>query len=139
MEKTHEEIRIEFINNCILKPIQKASEDKMDFVITDAFVGRSIYLILVDNGEASDNINFMQKYFDKAESKLSKKSDVITAPKVVGKLSLKDMMKQVVPREPKTEEEHEEIILLAYLYVAQEWVDNARKTGVNFQESLKLD
>ena len=81
----------------------------------------------------------MQKYFDKAESKLSKKSDVITAPKVVGKLSLKDMMKQVVPKEPKTEEEHEEIILLAYLYVAQEWVDNARKTGVNFQESLKLD
>ena len=136
-EPTKTEIRIDFINQCLIKPIKKASEQGEEFNLSDTFVGRSLFLILVEKGLVSDHIDYTKFYYDKAESKILGVENPI-ANTSAGKLSLKDMMKQIAPTtRTVTEDQREETMLLSYYYIASEWIEKARKEGVNLLEVLK--
>ena len=136
-EPTHAEIRIDFINHCLINPIKEASKNGGEFNLSDTFVGRSLFLILVEKGLVSDHEDDMKPYFDKAESKVVGVDNPI-ANTPTGKLSLKDMMQQITPTiRTVTEDQREETMLLSYYYIASEWIEKARKEGVNLLEVLK--
>jgi len=136
-EPTKAEIRIDFINHCLINPIKEASKNGSEFILSDTFVGRSLFLILVEKGLISDHIDYTKPYYDKAESKILGVGNPI-ANTPTGKLSLKDMMKQIAPvTRTVTEDQREETMLLSYYYIASEWIESARKEGVNLLEVLK--
>ena len=139
-QPTHAEIRIDFINQCLIKPIAEAGKENKEFKLSDTFVGRSLFIILVDNGLISDHVDFTKEFYDKAESEVVGVADNIDSKPATGKLSLKAMMnKAITPERTVTEEQREETILLAYFYMASQWLENARKEGLDLQEVLKLN
>jgi hypothetical protein len=134
--QTHEEIRIEFINNCIINPINKASSLGLEFNLSDEIVGRSVFEILVDKGIVTTDISFMQKYFDLAEKKIGKPKEELNSLEPSKVLSLKEIMNGRSKITNNKTEIHEEVISLARYMVSNEWCRNSRVNGVNFQDTL---
>ena len=140
MEQTKTESRKEFIKYCLINPILEASKKGIEFNLSDNHVGMSLFHILVDKGYVSDHIDNMKPYFDKAESKIAGIKESVVTELPTGKLSMKNMLKQITPtRKNLTEEQREETMMLAYYYVSSEWIDKARKEGVNLYEVLKYN
>jgi hypothetical protein len=135
-EETKEETREGFIENCLELPIKKAANKGETFTIDDLFVGRSLYLILLNKNVIDPTPEFNEPYFEIAKKKLGKKGLVEVE---TGTKSISDILSGNSKKEfTETPERHENIIMIAQTEIADEWLREAQRNNLNLQNELKL-
>lgn len=136
-ETTKEEIREGFIDNCIIQPIEKAAKKSEVFFIEDHFVGRSLFLILLEKGIVRNDNDFMDEYFDKARKHLGNKGLVESGENQ--ELSLKQILGGAKKQMIETPERADNLIIISQKIAANEWLQEAQRLGLDLKQELKIN